>query len=437
MKSIELVNYRCFKKLRLDFKDRVNLLVGDNASGKTTILRASRSAMSAFFSGYSDENTCFAGLAKSDFTQRESEDTVLNELPIEVQFDWADYLYYKDLSNLMFSDYGVISTLRLMGKKSRTQSSGIKEIRTYAKQLRDKLFDDSGRQVRELPLFASFTTDDIHSSRKTINRFSTYKHKPSFGYYECLQGDGLFKYWLKRLLILAEAGKGEREVNGVKNAIVDALGPNGCNIISDMTIRPMKKNVYYHFIDGREIEAGNLSDGHLRLINIVTDIAFRCMLLNQGIHGINACKETQGTVLIDEIDLHLHPTLQSSVVKSLRQAFPRLQFIITTHAPMVMTSIETNEHDQVYKLDYTPEEGYTCLPIQTYGMDATTIIEVELNHPARDKNVEQNLKRLFSLIDDDSFIEAHALLSDMRKQFGDTLPELTRAETLINLWNSK
>ncbi len=413
------------------------MLVGDNASGKTTILRALRSAMSAFFSGYSDENTWFAGLSKSDFTQRELEDTILNELPIEVRFDWMDYLKYPTFSDDLHFIDSEIAILRLMGVKSRTQSSGIKSLRNYAKQLRDNLFDESNRQIKELPLFASFTTDDIHSSRKTLNRFDNYKHKPSFGYYECLQGDGLFKYWIKRLLILAEAGKGEREITGVTTAIVDALGTNGCNIISDMTVRPMKGNVYYHFIDGREIEAKCLSDGYLRLINIVTDLAFRCMLLNQGVHGINACKETQGTVLIDEIDLHLHPTLQSSVVRSLQQAFPRLQFIVTTHAPMVMTSIETSEHDQVYKLDYTPENGYICQPIQTYGMDASTIIEVELHHPARDKNVQDELKQLFHLIDTDAFAKASTLLNKMRQQFGDRLPELTKAETLLTLWNSK
>lgn len=434
MRSVELTNYRCFQNIRLEFKDGVNLFVGDNASGKTTILRALRAAMSAFFSGYSDgDNTVFSGLSKNDFTIRESDYAVLNERPIEVSFDWSDYMGYP---NIMPQNYATESTLRLVSKKSSTQRSGIKDIRTYGRLLKDGLFDTGGRQVMALPLFASFSTDDIHSKKRSIKRFNDYKHKPSFGYYACLHGDGLFEYWRKRLLILAEAGKGEREIAGVTNAIIHALGPDGCNVVSNMTVRPMKGCVYYHFVDGREIEAEYLSDGYLRLASIVTDIAFRCALLNQGVHGDDACRETRGTVLIDEIDLHLHPTLQSSVIGALQRTFPNLQFIVTTHAPMVMTGIESSEHNQVCKLGYTQENGYTCESIQTYGMDASTIIEVGLNHSPRDKNVDEKLTELFEKIDNDYFDEASVLLNGMREQFGYTLPELTKAETLLNLLNS-
>lgn len=59
MKYIRLENYRCFQTFYMEFAPRVNLLVGDNASGKTSLLLAMRTALSAFFLGYSDENTRF------------------------------------------------------------------------------------------------------------------------------------------------------------------------------------------------------------------------------------------------------------------------------------------------------------------------------------------------------------------------------------------
>lgn len=431
MKRIELHDYRCFQSLELSFREGVNLLVGDNASGKTTLLQAIRSAMSAFFSGYSDENTRFLALSKRDFTRIEAGDLLVNEKPVRVCFDYSDYLDGEDLNSEK------IGCLALMSMKSRTLKSGVKEYKEYAKELQESLFDQK-IQTKALPLLASFSTGDIHYTRKlSAKNFTKYLHKPSFGYYECLQGDGLFSYWIKRLLVLVEGGKGSAEVRGVTEAVIEALGTEGCNIICDMHIRPNIGQVFYYLTDGREVEAEDLSDGYRRLLNIVTDIAFRCMLLNQGIYGAEACKRTRGTVLIDEIDLHLHPTLQACVIRSLRKTFPGLQFIISTHAPMVMTSVETNDVDCVYRMVYTPEYGYQQTLINTYGLDASTIIEAKLDFPPRAKEVEEQLKKLFNDIDDEKYGEAKKFLKKLQEKFESNLPELARAETMLDFMSAK
>lgn len=431
MKRIELHDYRCFESLAIKFREGVNLLVGDNASGKTTLLQAIRSALSAFFSGYSDENTRFIGLSKKDFTRTESGDMLVNERPVWICFDYSDYLDGNERERER------IGCLALMNKKSRTVTNKMKEYKGYAKELQEHLFDQK-TQVKPLPLFASFSTGDIHYTRKlSATPFVKYLHKPSFGYYECLQGDGLFSYWMKRLLVLVEGGKGSNEVTGVTEAVANALGEQGCNIISGMSIRPNVKNVFYSLADGREVEAEDLSDGYRRLVSIVTDIAFRCMLLNQGIYGKEACKKTHGTVLIDEIDLHLHPTLQACVVRSFRKAFPNLQFIISTHAPMVMTSVKTNKTDCVYRMEYHPEKGYRQTLIDTYGLDASTIIETKLDFPPRAIEVEDQLKKLFDSIDEEQYSEAKKLLRELQSQFESNLPELARAETMLDFMSAE
>ena len=417
MERIELINYRCYKHLELSFKKKINLLGGDNASGKTTILRAIRSALSAFFTGYSDENTRFIGLSKSDFTVLESTSTLVNDAPINVSFDLL----------------GLSAELVLNSIKSRTLQSPLKTISKYGIELQKTLFDKELHQVKELPLFASFSTGDIHSIRKLPGkRFMKYLHKPSFGYYGCMQGDGFFQYWIKRLLVLKEGGKGSVELECVRKAIQNALGVNGCNIINDMEIRFIQEKVYYFFIDGREVESENLSDGYRRIVNIVTDIAFRCALLNQGFYGAEACLKTNGTVLIDEIDLHLHPSLQALVLKGLRNAFPQLQFIVSTHAPMVMTGIKSDEENVIYKLTYTPEKGYEANVVELYGMDASSIIDVVFDTTPRSKEVDDELNKLFYFIDEDQYTEANQLLAEMKLEFGSSLPELIKAESMIN-----
>jgi predicted ATP-binding protein involved in virulence len=156
------------------------------------------------------------------------------------------------------------------------------------------------------------------------------------------------------------------------------------------------------------------------------------MLLNQGIFGLEACAQTKGTVLIDEIDLHLHPTLQSVVMKGLQNAFPKIQFIITSHAPMIMTGIPMDDQNKIIKLGYSEREGYTAKEIETYGLDASTIIQAVLGVSPRSSDVEKRLQMLFELIDNEQYQKASEKLAEMRKQFGEHLPELSKAEAMLN-----
>ena len=94
-----------------------------------------------------------------------------------------------------------------------------------------------------------------------------------------------------------------------------------------------------------------------------------------------------------------------------------IQFIVTTHAPMVMTSIENNADNIVYQLNYD-NENYHIQERQTYGMDASTITDVILNQTPR-------------AIDSGSE-EARTFLRDMQARFGDKLPELAEAEAMLD-----
>ena len=183
-------------------------------------------------------------------------------------------------------------------------------------------------------------------------------------------------------------------------------------------------------MDGREVDLDMLSDGYKRLVNIITDIAFRCALLNKSMYGVEAAKLTKGTVLIDEIEMHLHPMLQAKVMKGMRKAFPQLQFIFTTHAPMVMTGVLNGDCNAVYKITY--DDGYSCEEVSTYGLDASQILRLVLGVSSRDSEVESQLDRLFDNIDNDRVEEARALLEDMESRFGDTLPELVQARTMLD-----
>lgn len=433
MKEIHLHNFRCFTEQDVLFKSGVNLLIGDNASGKTSLLKACKYVLSAFFSGFSDENTRWTGFESADFQQQVINGIALPEQPVRIDFNISD-TFGNINSDILFENEYCLVKKKPHG--CRMLKEGLKGYTALAASLQNGLYDRSrGSQVLPLPLFACFSTEDIHSRRKLdVARFKNYTPKNSFGYYECLDGNGFLDYWHRRLLVLQEAGHYMQEVDIVRQAIATALGPEGCNIIKDIDIRPNKKAVYYIFCDGREVEDDKLPDGYRRIVNIVVDLAFRCALLNRGIYATEACARTKGTVLIDEIDMHLHPSLQSVVLKSLRQTFPQLQFIVTSHAPMVMSSVENNETNVVYKINYTGDGCYSIITINTYGQDMSTIAGVALGVLPRDRHVDEQLKELFTLIDNDDFAEAKNLLQSMQQQFGSNLPELSKAETMLSLY---
>jgi predicted ATP-binding protein involved in virulence len=86
------------------------------------------------------------------------------------------------------------------------------------------------------------------------------------------------------------------------------------------------------------MKVGMLSDGIRSVLSMIGDMAYRCIRLNPHLGG-EAPQNTQGVVLIDEIDMHLHPHWQQVVIGQLREAFPKIQFIVTTHSPQVLTTV--------------------------------------------------------------------------------------------------
>ena len=224
----------------------------------------------------------------------------------------------------------------------------------------------------------------------------------------------------------------------MRKAISKCFGVNGAGIIEDMVIRPVRGKVFFKYTDGRYVESSMLSDGYKRLVNIVVDIAIRCALLNKGMYGSEAYKQTHGTVIIDEIDEHLHPALQSKVLKSLHQTFPEIQFIVSTHAPLVMSSVEKSKDNVVYRLWYDEEEhDYKHVELNTYGLDSNLILEEEMFVASRDSIVSEQLKDIKRLVSERKLAEAKTLLADLETKTSPSQPSLIKIHSLINRLESR
>lgn len=435
MKNLYIKYFRCFESLNVNFTPGVNLLIGDNASGKTSLLMACKYAVNCFFSGFSDTFTSWKTPRVNDFTHLYFNEKKVSSRPIEISFDFFETEIVHDFEPGMHH----MQLLYLKNEKSKPLLSTLSELRSYGRFLTENFVmmdEDNGKysQKYPLPLIASFSTHGIHKKTKIQSKlFLDYHQTPSFGYYLCGDTDGITEYWVKRLLALKEADKNPVERHIVVDALSRMFGQHGCNLMYGFDLRVLAKDIYCKLTDGREIASSMLSDGYLRLFSIVMDLAFRCALLNGEIYGEEAAVLTRGTVIIDEIDLHLHPTLQAVVLKGLQHTFPNLQFIVSTHAPMVMSGVDNDSRNSVKLMVYDRTENkYTITETATYGMDLSTISRVVLNVPPRVKDVENELQHISDLISEEDLHKAKAILAKMQDKYGDRLPELTELETEIN-----
>lgn len=133
---------------------------------------------------------------------------------------------------------------------------------------------------------------------------------------------------------------------------------------------------------------------------------------------------TPGIVLIDELDLHLHPKWQRRIIGDLRRTFPQIQFICTTHSPQLIGQCKPEE---IILLD-TPEEPH---PGQSYGMDSNWILRHIQDSDDRDPAIEAKLSSIFEAIEEAEFEQAESEIVKLRAEIGEH-PDLVEAEALIN-----
>lgn len=170
-----------------------------------------------------------------------------------------------------------------------------------------------------------------------------------------------------------------------------------------------------------------LSDGERGLLALVFDLTRRLCIANPTSDA--PLTEGNAIVLIDEIELHLHPKWQRMVVRKLREVFPACQFIITTHSPQV---IGQTKPDKLRLLVHDESERVVLKSVgQAYGMDSSWVLENIMGVPARDYETEQSLSAVYDAIDDEDFIGARKLANALKNDIGD-FPDLQEAMALLD-----
>ena len=180
---------------------------------------------------------------------------------------------------------------------------------------------------------------------------------------------------------------------------------------------------------GEKLKINQLSSGEKTLFLLVSDLTRRMALLNP---KREKTFEGQGIVLIDEIDLHLHPRWEMAVVSKLKRTFPGIQFIITTHSPHVLQNVEREylvilDNFQISKAELPYVEGR-----DTNSVLADAFL-VNPGPRAEKGKIWKMVTNCYELIDDDKLEEAKGLLEKITEKWGENDRTVVELRTLLEL----
>ena len=167
----------------------------------------------------------------------------------------------------------------------------------------------------------------------------------------------------------------------------------------------------------------HMSDGERGVLALVLDLTRRLVQANPEMD--NPAAEAEAVVLIDEIDLHLHPAWQRLIVHKLTSTFPRCQFIATTHSPQVIGEVE---HDRIHIM--TDEEVYS--PTHSFGVDSSRVLDEIMDAERRTKRAQDLLDQMSTTIGDQHYEAARGLLPRIVEVLGEADPEVVRIQTLLD-----
>lgn len=430
LSKLELENFHRFERFSITFDDQLTVLVGENGTGKSSLLAAARTALAAFFAGI--DGAPASGIVESDARFITYENAGV--------FDrQAQYPVRISASGVLMGEK-VAWARSLNSPKGRTTRSDSKDVTKIARDCSKRVM--SGDTTLVLPLISYYGTGRLWAKKQHQNN-DVRPFTRLDGYAGALDAetdDYLLLSWFKKMTIqelqrARQAGDGVGEIASfsvVKQAIEQCFslisGIEDAQVDFDFDANDLL--VVYRTPEGevQSLPLGYFSDGYRTTLSMVADIAYRMALLNPGLADA-VVKETPGVVLIDEVDLHLHPLWQARILGDLRAIFPKIQFIVTTHAPVVISSVRASH---IRKLSVDSEEPITPQG-EIYGGDLGRILGDLMDAQERPEDVRNMFDEFYSKLDAGSFAAAEEVLQKLVDTIGEDDSDVVAAQTALLL----
>ncbi len=458
--KVRISNFRCFESLTIPLQPDVNVFVGANAAGKTAILDAIAIALYNIVAanggggkrqrGYQEvalkpkdihvaRGAEDPGVIRKDFVRVSAQVRDFYEAPgfcartdsgAENLIEWTDHIRCTPPKGFSYDTRG---TERLA------------PIYSYFKALWEELRKSDGRALIPFPVVAYYRSarrlcempglGDIFN--RVLERVDAYEMALNAG----KKYQAMFQwFYLRENAELREKQQIRDnpdfeypDLSAVRKALIRTL-ENVERVI--FVGSPPNLTVEFKKIEGitHKQSLEQLSDGYRNLLALVFDFARRLAQANPKWENP---LEAPGILLIDEIELHLHPRWQQTIIPRLREVFPNTQLIVATHSPQVLTTVESRN------ILIIRNHELRAAPPASYGAESKRLLERVLNTdsrpPAEDNEFVRKIKKIFELIKDDDLNSAQNMVNELLDETGPEEPVLIEAQTIIEnrIWEKE
>jgi len=376
---INIHNFRNFENLSVDFDEKLTVIAAPNGSGKTTVLDAVRAALWAYVrkidvaGGSSGSKAVGIGIDDVTSVQSDNDRSQMEpKLPSSIE---------TEMSVLNRTIDWTISREKV-GRKTNTLYKDAKPIEKLASYLQEssriikpvsfdelssaaqKFIKESGldgavlstKKTQNLPVLGFYGTGRLWKEKQYSPKDAKLDKSffsRTYGYLNCLDEASSYKYFSQWFQWLFESHR-EEQIKALEASIelretkqqpyIRAIQIAINKVVEKKTgwgrieYSTTLKSIVLYNQDNAKLKLDQLSDGVRNAVALVADIAYRCVKLNGHLKE-DAPIKSEGIIMIDEVDMHLHPSWQQTIVRSLQEAFPEMQFILTTHSPQVLSTV--------------------------------------------------------------------------------------------------
>lgn len=449
VQRLSLSNYRGFTQLDLELGRQITVLAGVNGSGKSGILRATATLLSHLLREFGASKERPEALSAGDVQIDKS------ALTLSATFTSVDQVLHAQLIRAI-SDTSKAEeyakrrdaarfAIRETQKGSKEEKRLQEEIR-FLSALLEGDCDHFSRQVetgkargkakanRGTYPIAVFYATSRYLGRLAPRLSGVRAFEPENAYTDALSGAEVslaaFANWFNAVQQGALGSKAtSKRIHRLLNEVVKIMLPG----FGDPRLTDSTPPRFFVRKGTSEFELHQLSDGERGLLALAFDLTRRLTIANPGLK--DPVKEAEAVVLLDEIELHLHPAWQRKVLRRLTRTFKNCQFIATSHSPQVLGEVPGRSIR--YLILERGGNVISWTPPRAFGLDSNRVLEELMATPSRNEGIQAKSHEIFQLIDEEKFSPAKNQLAKLETKLGETDADIVRARALIRFLKGK
>lgn len=430
LNNLKLMNFRGISDLEIEFDKRATVIYGINGMGKSAVLDACNILFSKILSEAAMDNrigNCM--ITEKDVKVGETETEIRGQISDEEE----NYIYYR--RRVEGQNTHRRQLLQQAAQKVREKYIG--EIVLEEEDEEDKIGIEKRNILyvndNNMPVYVYYGVNRNAESRQIVRKKYTgtagkldawrdniFEGKVEFSlFFEWFRGRQEYENSIK----IEDCTFVDKQLETARIAILKALGENFSNIRIKITEDEPELILVKN---GCELNVKQLSEGERSVIALVGDIARRLVIANPITEDILS---GEGIILIDEIDLHLHPSWQAVILPILLDTFPKLQFIVTTHSSKVLG--EAGEDVKIIKLETQNDKVEARTIPSLRGWDSNTILEEYMETSSINLDTKKKIDKMFQLIQEEKFDEAEKIADEIEQMTDSENLSVVRARVLI------